>query len=275
MQPSLSNTEKLISEGPVLLDLIDGSIAHLQLNRPEASNGMSVVLLKALHEAIMRCHGDARIRVVVLSGAGRHFCAGGDVKDFAAKGEGLPDYLRQATTYLQICASGLMHLNAPVIAAVQGYAAGGGGLGLVCASDLAVAEKSAKFLTAATRAGMAPDAGSTVSLARIIGFRRAMDLFLTNREVSAAEAHELGLINQVAPDGMLWDVAFGLAQQIAKGAPLAMAATKRLMWSGLGMGMESAMPEESRTVAELSGTADSREALAAVIEKRKPIFQGR
>src|SRR2546423_8614096 len=148
-------TESLIGSGPVLVDLDDG-VAHVRLNRPETSNGMDVPFLKALFEALMRVHGEPRARAVLLSGEGPHFCAGGDVHTFAAQGEALPDYLREATTWLGGCASALTRLEAPVVAAVHGYAAGGGGFGLVCAADLGGARESAKFPPRATPGGMAP-----------------------------------------------------------------------------------------------------------------------
>src|SRR5262249_50059497 len=147
-----------ISDGPVLLDLDDG-VAHLRLNRPEASNGLDVELLRALYDALMRVHAEPRTRALLISGEGPHFCAGGDGKTFTSKGEAPPDYLREATTWLQICASAVMRLQAPVVTAVHGFAAGGGGLGLVCASDIVIAGRSAKFMLGATRVGMAPDAG--------------------------------------------------------------------------------------------------------------------
>ncbi|WP_239025030.1 enoyl-CoA hydratase/isomerase family protein [Rhodoligotrophos defluvii] len=271
---STQASEILIGEGPVLLSL-DGSIARLRLNRPQQSNGISIALLEALHQAVMRCHGDPRIRVVLLSGEGPNFCAGGDVKEFAAKGEGLPDFLRQATSYLQISASALIHLEAPVVTAVQGYAAGGGGLGLVCASDLVIAARSAKFMAGATRVGMAPDAGASVALPRLIGFRRAMDMILTNRVMDAAEALDVGLVTRVVADDALEAAALDVARELAAGAPKALAASKRLLWSGLGLGIDACLPEEARTVSELSGTADAREGLAAVIGRRAPRFTGR
>jgi 2-(1,2-epoxy-1,2-dihydrophenyl)acetyl-CoA isomerase len=266
--------EGLIEDGEVLLRF-RGGVAELTLNRPKASNGLTVEFLSALYDAIMRCHGDSRVRVVVLRGAGANFCAGGDIRVFASKGERLPDYLRQATSYLQIVAGALMRLNAPVIASVHGYAAGGGGFGLVCASDFVVAAQSAKFLTGATRAGMAPDAGASVTLQRLVGFRRAMDLLMRNPIVSAQEAMDMGLITTVVPDERLEAESFALAEELASGAPLALAATKRLLWNGIGTNVETCFPEESRTVSELSGSADVREALAAVIERRTPKFEGR
>jgi 2-(1,2-epoxy-1,2-dihydrophenyl)acetyl-CoA isomerase len=267
-------TESLIAEGPVLLEL-DGAVARLRLNRPEASNGLHVPLLKALYDALMLCHGEPRLRALLFSGEGKNFCAGGDVKTFAAKGENLPDYLREATSWLQVCASALMRLQAPVVTIVQGFAAGGGGLGLVCASDIVIAAESASFLLGATRVGMAPDAGSSVTLGRLVGHRRAMEIALTNPIIKAPEALEIGLVTRVVPDDRLLDSGLGLARELADGPTRALAATKRLLWDGLGRSVEDALPDESRTVSELSGTPDSLEGLAAVIERRKPVFRGR
>ena len=267
-------TEPLIASGPVLVDLDDG-VAHVRLNRPEAANGMDVPFLRALYDALMRVHGDRRVRAVLLSGEGAHFCAGGDVRTFAAQGDALPDYLREATTWLGNAASALMRLEAPVVAAVHGYAAGGGGFGLVCASDLVVAGESARFLLGATRVGMAPDAGGSVTLAGIVGLRKAMEIALTNPTLTAAEARDIGLVTRVVPDDAVLAEGRALARELAAGATLALAATKRLIWDGLGATVEARLAAESRTVSELSGTEDAREGLAAVIEKRRPKFSGR
>jgi 2-(1,2-epoxy-1,2-dihydrophenyl)acetyl-CoA isomerase len=267
-------TETLIDAGPVLLDLHAGGTARLRLNRPEASNGMNVELLRALHDAILICHGTPEIRVVVLSGEGRHFCAGGDVRTFASKGEQLPDYLREATAWLQIATAALMQLRAPVIAAVHGFAAGGGGFGLACAADLVVAAESARFMSGAVRAGMAPDAGVSVTLTQLVGLRRAMTILLTNPTLTAREALDLGIVSHVVADDELIARALALADELARSAPLALAATKRLVWSGVGATVEARLPEEARTVSELSGTADAREGLAAVMERRRPVFTG-
>lgn len=267
-------TQPLIAYGPVLVDLDDG-VAHVRLNRPEAANGMDIPFLRALYDALMRVHGDRRARAVLLSGEGAHFCAGGDVRTFAAQGDALPDYLREATTWLGNAASALMRLEAPVVAAVHGYAAGGGGFGLVCASDLVVAGESARFLLGATRVGMAPDAGGSVTLARIVGLRKAMEIALTNPTLTAAEARDVGLVTRVVPDDAVLAEGWALARQLAAGATLALAATKRLIWDGLGSTVEARLAEESRTVSELSGSEDAREGLAAVIEKRRPKFSGR
>jgi len=264
----------LISTGPVLLDLDDDGVARLRLNRPEASNSVDVPLLRALHEAILRCHAEPGVRVVLLSGEGKNFCAGGDIKTFASKGENLPEYLREATAWLQIATAALIQLKAPVIAVVQGFAAGGAGFGLVCATDLVIASESAKFFSGAVRVGMAPDAGTTVTLAKLVGLRKAMDILLTNPTLTAADALAAGIISRVVPDGDLADAALELARSLAAQPPLALAATKRLVWGGLGSGVEERLSEEARVVSELSGTADSREGMAAVIERRAPTFIG-
>ena len=254
---------------------LDGAVAHVVLDRPEASNAMDVPFLRDLYDELMWVHGEPRVRAVLLSGNGPNFCAGGDIKTFAAQGAALPDYLREATTWLGNVASALIHLEAPVVTAVHGFAAGGGGFGLVCASDLVLAAESARFLLGATRVGMAPDAGGTVTLAKIVGLRKAMELALLNPTLSATEALELGLVNRVVPDDQLLDEAWALARQLARSATRALAATKRMLWDGLAAGVDARLPEESRTVSELSGTHDAREGLTAVIEKRQPDFEGR
>jgi 2-(1,2-epoxy-1,2-dihydrophenyl)acetyl-CoA isomerase len=265
--------ESLIGEGHVLLEL-DGGVGRLRLNRPEAANGLHVPMLQAIYQALMRCHGEPRLRALILSGEGKNFCAGGDVRTFASKGKALPDYLREATSWLQICASALIRLQAPVVTLVQGFAAGGGGMGMVCASDMVIAGESAKFLLGATRVGMAPDAGGSVTLGRLVGHRKAMEIALTNPTIGAAEALEIGLVTRVVPDAELEPAGIELATQLANGPTRAFAETKRLLWDGLGRSVEEGLPDEARTVSMLSGTDDSLEGLQAVIERRDPVFKG-
>jgi 2-(1,2-epoxy-1,2-dihydrophenyl)acetyl-CoA isomerase len=260
---------------PVVLDAGPDGVVHVVLNRPDAANGMNVELLRALYDAVMECHRMPDLRVVVLSGAGDNFCAGGDVREFAAKGAGLPDHLREATAWLQNVTRALVELPAPVVAKVRGYAAGGGGLGLVCAADFVIAADSARFMSGAVRVGMAPDGGVSVTLTQLVGLRKALEIVLTNPTLSAAEALAIGLISKVVPDTELDETTASLAGSLAAGAPLALAASKRLLWSGVGASLQDALPEEGRTVAQLSGTADALEGLAAVLERRPARFQGR
>ena len=178
--------ESLIASGPALLDL-DGGVARLQLNRPTAANGLDIDMLVGLHAALQGCIAEPRVRVLLMTGKGPNFCAGGDVHAFAAQGADLPHYIRRATGLLQEVIGALIHLDAPVICAAHGYTAGGGGLGLVCASDLVIAAESAKFLAGATRVGMAPDAGLSVTLPRLVGARKAAEILLFNPVITAAE----------------------------------------------------------------------------------------
>jgi 2-(1,2-epoxy-1,2-dihydrophenyl)acetyl-CoA isomerase len=273
MSEAKTNPEVLIGEGAALLTL-DNGVAHLQLNRPESANGLDIPTLEALYAALMVCHGDRRVRVVLLTGKGANFCAGGDVHTFASKGSDLREYVRQATLHLQVVITAMVHLDAPVIAAVQGFAAGGGGMGLVCASDIVIAGQSSKYLAGATRVAMAPDAGLSVTLPRLVGARKAAEMLLMNPTMGADEALSLGLINKIVADDQLQEEAMTYAHKMAEGAPMALSATKRLLWTGIGLGIDAAMPEEARTVANLCRTSDVAEGLAAVIERRAPQFKG-
>lgn len=265
----------LISRGEVLLSIDADGIARLELNRPESSNSMSLGFVRALHEAVMRCHTETAVRVVLLTARGKNFCSGGDIREFAARGDNLPEYTREVGAWLASAVSGLINLSAPVITVVQGFAAGGGGIGLVCASDIVVAGESAKFMSGAVRVGMAPDAGTTVTLTQLVGLRKALFILLTNPTLTSTEALEMGLVSAVVSDDLLLDEAETIAAALAASSPLGLAATKHLVWHGLGSGVDAQLPIEARVVAELSGTADSREGLASVIERRPPVFQGR
>ncbi len=248
----------------VLFELDEGTgVAHIRLNRPDASNALNLELLAELREALGRAQA---ARAVLLTGEGKNFCAGGDVKEFAAQGDGLPEYIQKATAVLNDCSRALIGLAAPVVTAVQGWVTGGGGVGLMCASDIVLAAESARMMLGATRVGMAPDAGGTVTIAQHIGLRRAMDLALTNRVVSAVEAAELGLVTRVLPDARLVDEARGLAEELAAGPTAALAVTKRLIWDGIGQSVDARLECESRAVTELSGTPEALARLRAVID---------
>ncbi|MCW3472653.1 enoyl-CoA hydratase-related protein, partial [Rhodococcus pyridinivorans] len=150
-----------------------------------------------------------------------------------------------------------------------------GGLGLVCASDFVLAADDAKFMSGAVRVGMAPDAGVSVTLTQLVGLRKAAEILMTNPVISAKEALDLGLLTKVVSAQDLAAETEAYAEQFTTMAPLALGAVKRLLWGGVGASVKDRLSEEARTVSELSGTADSLEGLAAVIEKRKPTFEGR
>jgi 2-(1,2-epoxy-1,2-dihydrophenyl)acetyl-CoA isomerase len=258
----------------VLLDHEDG-IAGLRLNRPDASNALNQELLEALADAVRTLQRDRSVRAVLFSAEGKNFCGGGDVNEFAARGEELPAHLRQLTSLLAFIAGGLVNLHAPVITLVQGAATGGGGLGLVCASDIVLAGPRARFMLGATRVGMAPDAGLSLTLTRLVGLRQALRMALLNPMLDARQALALGLVTEVLDDDdELWARGLGLARSLATGAPLAQEQTKRLLWRGVSSSLQEVLADEALTVSELSGSADAREGLAAVIERRQARFSG-
>jgi 2-(1,2-epoxy-1,2-dihydrophenyl)acetyl-CoA isomerase len=258
----------------VLLDHEDG-IAGLRLNRPDASNALNQELLEALADAVRTLQRDRSVRAVLFSAEGKNFCGGGDVNEFASRGEELPAHLRQLTSLLAFIAGGLVNLHAPVITLVQGAATGGGGLGLVCASDIVLAGPRARFMLGATRVGMAPDAGLSLTLTRLVGLRQALRMALLNPMLDARQALALGLVTEVLDDDdELWARGLGLARSLATGAPLAQEQTKRLLWRGVSSSLQEVLADEALTVSELSGSADAREGLAAVIERRQARFSG-
>ena len=259
------------SEEPVLFEVRD-NIGYVTLNRPHAGNAIDLGMAKELMAVALECERNKNVRTVLLRGAGNSFCVGGDVKLFQAQAD-LESYLREITSYLHLAVSRFARLNAPVIAAVHGAAAGGG-FSLAISSDLVVAAESATFLMAYTRIGMAPDGGSTYFLPRIVGFRRAMELTLTNRVLSAPEAREWGLVTEVVTAEKLMARTEELAQSLAQGATGAFGSAKRLLHSGWNQSLETQMEWESKAIADAGGTSDGKEGIAAFLEKRKARFIG-
>jgi len=256
----------------LLFEARDG-IARITLNRPEAANSLNADLAIDLMQVALRCDEDSSVRVVVLTGAGNVFCSGGDLKTFNTKGAELPQYMKETTVYLHTAVSRLTRMEAPLIGAVNGVAAGAG-LSLVCACDIAISVESARFIMAYTRAGLTPDGSSTYFLPRAIGLKRALELALTNRMLSAKEALDWGIISRVVPDGQLSAEVDALAAQLASGATKAFGAAKRLLHSGWSESLETQMELESRAIADMSRTADGREGISAFVEKRTPRFKG-
>jgi 2-(1,2-epoxy-1,2-dihydrophenyl)acetyl-CoA isomerase len=253
---------------------IKGSIAHITLNRPDELNSINLELSRDLMHAILQCDEDPAIRAVVLSGNGRLFCAGGDLKEFLTQREQLPYHIKEVTTYFHAALSRLIRMGKPIVAAVHGFAVGAG-MSLALACDIVVAAESAQFNVAYTRVGLTPDGSLSYLLPRLIGLKRALELTLTNRVLSAQEAIEWGLITQVVPDGELLSQAETLAVQLAAGAPRSLGEAKRLMYAGWNETLETQMENESQTIANITRTLDTQEAIRAFLEKRAPKFTGK
>ena len=252
---------------------VQDHVARITLNRPESANALDGAMGRELMQAAIRASEDRSVRAVLLTGAGRMFCAGGDLKSFAARGDDLPAHLKELAGTLHMAISRLVRMEAPFIVAVNG-AAGGGGMSFVLAADLVLAAESAKFTLAYTRAGLSPDGGSTYFLPRIVGVRRALELALTNRVLTAREAQDWGIVTRVVADNALADEAGALAQQLAAGATGAYGAAKRLLHHSFSESLETQMELEAQAIAERARGADAREGIAAFIAKRPANFKG-
>ena len=262
-----------MSYSTIALERGDDGVAILTLNRPNAANSINDVLAREFMLAATACDDDPSVRAVVLTGAGTVFCLGGDLKAFGAAGADLKGKLKEITVYLHAGIARLTRMNAPVVAAVNGIAAGAG-FSLAAAADFTIAADSASFVMAYTNAGLAPDGSSTYFLPRRIGDRRARELMLTNRMLSANEALDWGVVNQVVPAAELMDVALGQARRFAQGPTLAFGAVKQLLNASFDNGLETQMELESRAIADMSATHDGGEGIAAFLAKRKPAFKG-
>ena len=256
----------------ILFEVRDG-VGRITLNRPDAANAMSLAMMKELHHAAIACDQDPRVRAVLITGAGKMFCAGGDLKFFLAAGDDLGRTLTEMTTFFHGAISVLNRMDAPVVTAVNGMAAGGG-LSFAVAADIVLAGESAKFTVAYTAAALAPDGSSSYFLPRLVGLRRAKELTLTNRLLSAAEAETYGLVDRVVADDQLMAEAEKQALAFANGPTRAYGAVKRLMNGSYSESLETQMELEAHTINALSQSADGREGVLAFTEKRKPNFLG-
>jgi len=249
-------------------------VARITLAREKAANAIDLALGKELMTAALRADEDPAVRAVLLTGRGRMFCAGGDLGAFRGAGDSVPELLKELTTYLHAAISRFARMRAPVIAAVNGAAAGAG-FSLLCAMDLVLASPEAKFTMAYTQVGLAPDGSSTYWLPRLIGNRRTAELMLTNRRITAEEAHAWGIVNQLVPADRLEDEALALARRIAAGPTEAYGLVKELLLSSAGNTLETQMELEARAIADAARTEDAKEGMAAFFEKRDPAYRGR
>ncbi|MCU1427069.1 MAG: putative enoyl-CoA hydratase/isomerase [Actinomycetia bacterium] len=262
----------------VTLEQARPGIMQITLNRPERLNAMNAALVADLHTAFDRVAAERSCRAVVLTGAGRGFCAGLDLQEGATPpgGENL-GRVQAGMRVQQSIASLIPHMRSvpqPIISAVNG-AASGGGLALALGSDVRVAASSARFNVAFIRVGLSGcDIGVSWMLPRLIGASRAFELLLTGRLIDAAEAEHIGLVVRVVPDGEVVSAALDHAELIAANSPWGVRMTKEVMWSQLEIGsLQAGIDLENRTQLLSSFTGDMEEAMAAFLEKRPPSFK--
>ena len=257
----------------LLLDRAD-AVATITLNRPDAYNALNLALGRDLFAAALEVDEDPGVRCVVITGAGKAFCGGGDVKDFAEALPRIGVLVKELTTYVHGAVSRLARSPKPVIIAVNGVAAGGG-LSLALSGDLVLAAESARFTMAYSKIGATPDGSSSYFLPRLIGIRRALELYLTNRVLSAKEALEWGLVNRVVPDAELGSATRALARELAQGPTKAFGAAKLLFHQSTHESLETQMELESQAIAASGHTEDFREGVTAFSAKKTPTFRGR
>ena len=257
-----------------------GSVRMLTLNRPAALNSLTAAMHGELLPALQQAADDSRIRAVLITGAGRGFCAGQDLNDPAMSGDrdgsvdGGVDVGALIERHYRPLALRLRTMPVPVIAAVNGVAAGAGAnLALCC--DFVLAARSASFIQAFSKIGLVPDCGGTWLLPRLVGRARAIGLAMTGDKLPAEEAERIGLIWKCVDDAALMDSAMALAQRLALMPSRALAETRRLIDAAAPMDLADALAHEASTQRELGRAGDFAEGVAAFFAKRAPVFKDR
>ncbi len=254
----------------VTLEIRD-RVAYLTLNRPEAGNALNPALIHAFRDAAESLDERDDVGAVLLMGAGKNFSVGGDLRFMHDAGDDVSDAVYGLASTMHTGIEALAELDAPVISVVRGAAAGGG-MSIAIAADLVLAAESAHFTMAYTAIGFSMDGGASWTLPRLVGHRRAMELVLLNERLTAARAHELGIVTRVVPDDELDAEAEKVALRLAQGAIGAHGAVKRLLrWSST-TSFSKQLEDEAHTIAGLSAAPDGREGVLAFLDKRAPHF---
>ena len=260
-----------MSEYKTLKFEIKNNIAFITLDRPKAANGLNSQMAKELSCVALQCDSNVDIKVVVLTGSGRFFSAGGDIKEIAGYGVDAALKIKALADGLHRAISTLTRMKAPLIISVNGIAAGAG-FSLSMIGDIVIAAESASFTMAYTKAGLSPDGSASYFLPRLIGLRKTQELMLMNRTLTAKEALDWGLITKVVSDEALIDHTEQTATSLAKGAVLGNTAIKKLLLNTFNNSLETQMEMEGRYLAECAASEDGQEGLRAFIEKRLPSF---
>src|SRR2546426_5490800 len=269
----MNTEERPMNFESLILDRRDG-VATITLNRPDALNALNLALGRELFHAALDVDDDPSVRCVVITGAGKAFCAGGDVKDFADNLPRIGALVKELTTYLHGTVSRLARSDKPVIMAVNGVAAGGG-FSFALSGDLVIAAESARFTMAYSKIAATPDGSSSYFLPRPLRLRPAVELYFTNRVLSAPEALGGGLVTRVVPDAELANAVHALARELAQGPSKAFGGAKRLFHHSTWESLETQMELEAQAIAASGRTEDFREGVTAFANKKTPTFRGR
>jgi len=251
----------------------DGAAAYITLNRPESGNAIDPTLARELAEVACDVAGDPAVRCVVLTGAGRLFCAGGDVGGMAAAGDDAPRFLRNLAGTLHGAIVTLAEMAKPLVVLVNGPAAGAG-LSLAILGDVVIAARSAHFTAAYTGIGLTPDGGMSWLLPRVVGLRRAQSMILTNQRVAAEDAERFGLVTQVVDDADLAFEGKRMVDRFVAFPSAAIGAARGLLMAGATSTLRDHLDREAATIAVAGSHAEAREGVAAFLARRKPDFEG-
>lgn len=246
-------------------------VAMIRINRPETMNALETSVKKDLIDCFQSFYEDNDVRVIVLTGTGKAFCAGGNLRELEEKGS--IDHVRKQVLLSRQMILTIQALQKPIIAAVNGTAAGSG-VSIALACDLIIASDKARFSLGFVRVGLVPDSGASYFLPRLVGLNKAKELALTGRMVSALEMADLGLVNQVVSHEEIEEKALRLAGEIAEHPPLAIAFTKKVLNQGYNLNLLDALEAEAQYLTVCRQTKDHVEGVKAFREKRKPVFSG-
>ena len=252
-------------------------IATIVLNRPERGNALTVPMINDLQVALDEVGGDKEMKVLILTGAGKGFCGGGDVGEMGeigAHSQAEPEKMRQIIIQqAQRITRSLQRMEIPTIAMVNSFAVGGG-FDYACACDIRIGSEKARFASAFIGVGLIPETGGAYLLPRVVGLSKALEILYTGKWIDAQEAERLGILNKLVPADELERETMELARQLAKAAPIAIKMTKQLAYKGLETDLETALQMAAAYQAIVTYTEDHREGIAAWSEKREPVYRG-
>lgn len=262
-----------MSDTPLLFET-DGAVATITFNRPEIGNLIDLPTVNALFRAAIVCECDPSIRVVVMRSNGKMFSAGGDLSAFKAAGEGRPVFMAELAGTLHMALFRLLRMRKPMITLVHGPAAGAG-FSLALGGDICLVGPNAHFTAAYGKAGLSPDGGMSWLLPRMVGMRKAQEIIITNRRVSAQEAVDIGIATRMVDEDNLFEEGMQLATQLGSAATDAIGAARGLLLDSFDGTLEAHLERETRAITNASGSADCEEGISAFFEQRSANFTGR
>jgi len=252
---------------------IKEGIATVTLNRPENLNILDEALKSDFVSIMPQLDSNNDVRVLILTGSGKAFCAGGDIRAFKKRYDNFVKRGGATPYYINILGETLLNVSKPIIAAINGQAIGGG-LSMILACDIRIASDTAIFNAGFVRVGLTPELGSSFTLPRLVGIAKAFEMVMTARDISSYEAERIGLVNRVVPADELHEASLEVAKQIASHPPIAIRMAKKAIRHGIEFSAKEALDYETHLMTYCFSTRDHNEAISAFLEKRKPEFKG-